>query len=89
MRSCDYPSPPPNLSVANPGDEVDTQTSACELVEGGEHFRQKHRVDVAGSSRQQGFDRTGARRQKGPGHIGFPASRNHREENIFKAGRFG
>ena len=77
------------LGLALAGDQVDADAAARELVEGRDHLRQQHRIDVARPRRHQHADRLGARHHHGARDPRLPAGGLHRHQHVFEARRLG
>ena len=77
-----------DLALVLTGDQIDADAPARHLVEGRDHLRQQHRVDVAGPRRNQRLDGRRTRRHERAGDPGFPAHRADRDQEIFETGRF-
>ena len=77
-----------DLALVLAGDQIDADAPARHLVEGRDHLRQQHRVDVAGPCRNQRLDGGRTRRHERARDPGFPAHRADRDQKIFETGRF-
>ena len=71
-----------------PRDQIDADATARHLVEGRDHLRQQHRIDVARSRRDQRLDRRRTRRHERARDPGLPAGRTYRDQQILEAGFF-
>ena len=72
------------LRLRLPGDQVDRDPPAGELVEGRHHLRQHHRVDVARPRRDQHADGGRPAGHEGGGDPGLPAGHRDRDQQVFE-----
>ena len=77
------------LRLALARDQVDADAPARELVEGRDHLRQQHGIDVARPRRHQHADRLRARDHHRRGDPRLPARGLHRHQHVFEARRLG